>query len=442
MADSPSPDSQLVRVLGTRELTANIVNATIGAGIFLLPATVAAGLGPAAPVAYVVCAALMIFIVLCFAAAGSRVSLTGGLYAYIEVAFGRFAGFIAGVCYLSTAFFSVASVATGFAGSVGLIWPSLAQGFSRAMVLCTLFGGLAFINILGVKPGVRLVEVITAAKLLPLMVLIAVGIWFVHPEYLRFSMPTWSQIGPVAIVLIFAFEGIEVALMPVGEVRDPARTVPRAILGALALTTLMYLAIQTIAQGILGPELAKYSAAPLAETAGRVLGNLGRLIFLAGGTISMFGYVTTDALGTPRAIYALGRDGNLPLSGILSRISGRFRTPVVAIVLYAIGVTVLSVNSSFERLTVLANVSGLVLYLMCVAASFELQRRDVRMGGTPFNLPGGIVIQLLAAGGIAWFLWQAPNDVLVQIEVLGLATVFYAIQTLAVRFVKHRLPQS
>ena len=299
-----------------------------------------------------------------------------------------------------------------------------------------LFGGLALINILGVKPGVRLVEAITAAKLLPLMVLIALGFWFVHPEYLKFSMPSWSQIGPVAIVLIFAFEGIEVALMPVGEVRNPASTVPRATLSALALTTLMYLAIQTIAQGILGPELAKYSAAPLAETAGRVLGNLGRLVFLAGGTISMFGYVTTDVLGTPRAIYALARDGNLPLSGILSRISARFRTPVVAIVLYAVGVTVLSVNSSFEKLTVLANVSGLVLYLMCVAASFELQRRDVRMAGTPFNVPGGIVIQLLAAGGIGWFLWQAPNDVLVQIKVLGWATLFYAVQKLIFRFVK------
>src|SRR5436190_5482890 len=150
VADNPSPDSQLVRVLGTRELTASIINCTVGAGIFVLPAAVALGLGPAAPVAYIACAALMTLIVMCFAAAGSRVSLTGGLYAYIEVAFGGFIGFAGGVFYWSTACFSVASVATAFAGSIGVIWAPLGAGLPRAAVLAGLFAFLAFINVRGV----------------------------------------------------------------------------------------------------------------------------------------------------------------------------------------------------------------------------------------------------------------------------------------------------
>ncbi len=89
-------DMGLVRAIGVRDLTASIVNVTIGAGIFVLPAFVAGGLGAAAPIAYLVCAALMALIVSCFAAAGSRVSLTGGLYAYVEVAFGPFVAFLAG----------------------------------------------------------------------------------------------------------------------------------------------------------------------------------------------------------------------------------------------------------------------------------------------------------------------------------------------------------
>src|SRR3954463_8581270 len=139
MSDAVSPDSQLVRAIGTRQLTASIVNSTIGAGIFVLPAAVAMGLGTAAPVAYLACASLMALIVLCFAAAGSRVSLTGGLYAYIEVAFGGYAGFAGGVFYWSTACFSVASVATAFAGSLGSMWSPLGSGAARAAVLLALF---------------------------------------------------------------------------------------------------------------------------------------------------------------------------------------------------------------------------------------------------------------------------------------------------------------
>jgi amino acid transporter len=364
IASSKSPDAQLVRVIGTRQLTASIINTTIGAGIFVLPATVAAGLGPSAPIAYLACGALMTVIVLCFAAAGSRVSLTGGLYAYIEVAFGGYTGFIGGVLYWSTACFSVASVATAFAGSVGVLWPPLASGLARAAVLATLFAGLAFVNIRGIKPGIRLVEAITLAKLLPLLLLIVVGATAVNPDYLKMTVPTASQVGQVAIVLIFAFVGIEVALMPSGEVRNPASTVPRAIITALVITTLVYLAIQAVAQGVLGPELAVHAEAPLAETARRLLGEVGRVLVLAGGTISMFGYVAGDMLGTPRALFALGRDGALPAA--LARVHQTYHTPATAIIVYAAVVAALAISSTFAQLVVLANVSALLLYLLCV----------------------------------------------------------------------------
>jgi APA family basic amino acid/polyamine antiporter len=427
MARQASPDSQLVRVLGTRELTASIVNCTIGAGIFVLPAAVAAGLGAAAPVAYVACAALMTLIVLCFAAAGSRVSLTGGLYAYIEVAFGGFAGFAGGVFYWSTACFSVASVATAFAGSLGVIWAPLGGGAARAAVLAALFGGLAFVNVRGVKPGIRLVEGITIAKLAPLLLLVAVGVWSLNPQFLKFSMPSIGAVGQASILLIFAFEGIEVALMPIGEVKDPARTVPRSILGALALTTIIYLAIQSVAQGLLGPELSVYADAPLAEAARRLLGPFGKALVLAGATVSMFGYVSGDMLGTPRALFALGRDGALPSA--LARVHPRYRTPAVAIVIYGAIVAVLSISSSFNQLAVLANVSGLLLYALCVAASYELQRRDVRMAGAPFDLPGGVAIQVTALVGIAWLVAQATRrEFVIETGVLVAASAYYVIR--------------
>ena len=327
-------EAGLVRAIGARQLTASIINVTIGAGIFVLPAAAAAGLGAAAPAAYIVCAVLMALIVCCVAAAGSRVSLTGGLYAYVEVAFGPFVGFLAGVLYFLMATFAVASVASAFAGSVGVLWPIATTPAGRAVLIAALFAGLAAVNVRGVKPGVRLVELMTIAKLLPLLTLVGVGIWFVNPEYLRWpAMPAASAVGETAIVLIFAFVGLEIALVPSGEVLDPTRTVPRALFAALAITTTLYLLIQTVAQGLLGPSISTFAAAPLAEAAGRVLGSGGRLLVLAGAAISMFGYVSGDMLGSPRALFAFARDGILPAA--VARIHPRFHTPHVAIMLYA-----------------------------------------------------------------------------------------------------------
>jgi APA family basic amino acid/polyamine antiporter len=418
----------LVRAIGPRQLTASIINVTIGAGIFVLPAAASAGLGPAAPIAYIVCAVLMALIVCCFASAGSRVSLTGGLYAYVEVAFGPFVGFLAGVLYFLMATFAVASVASACAGSIGAMWSRADTHVGRGLLILLLFGGLAAINIRGVKLGARLVELVTAAKLLPLLVLVGAGIWFIHPEYLRWpATPSAAAVGRTAIVLIFAFVGVEVALVPSGEVRDPARTVPRALFSALAITTTMYLLIQGVAQGLLGPAMSTYASAPLAEAAARVLGNAGRVLVLTGATVSMFGYVAGDMLGSPRTLFAFGRDGVLPKE--LALVHPRFHTPYVAIVVHACVVGALAISSSFTQLAILANVAALTLYLMCVTASYELQRRDVRADGTPFAIPAGPVIPLLAAIVILWLLSNATrSEFRVEALVLAVATLFYFIR--------------
>jgi basic amino acid/polyamine antiporter, APA family len=422
-------DAGLVRAIGARQLTASVINVTIGAGIFVLPAVASGGLGAAAPLAYIVCAVLMALIVCCFAAAGSRVSLTGGVYAYVETAFGPFIGFLAGVLYFLMATFAVASVSSAFAGSVGALAPLASSPSARAILIATLFAVLAAVNVVGVKPGVRLVEAVTVAKLLPLLTLVACGIWYVNLDYLRWpGLPAASAIGKTAIVLIFAFVGLEIALVPSGEVRDPARTVPRALFSALAITTTLYLLIQTVAQGLLGPSMTSFATAPLAEAAGRVLGEGGRLLVLLGAVVSMFGYTSGDMLGSPRTLFAFARDGVLP--SMIARVHPRFHTPYLAIVIYACIVSAVAISSSFTQLAVLANVAALTLYLMCVTASYELQRRDVRADGAiPFAVPGGPVIPILAAGVIVWLLSNATRrEFGVEGLVLAVAALFYFIR--------------
>src|SRR2546430_1281507 len=199
-------DHQLVRGIGIPALTANIVSSTIGAGIFVIPAAVAKGLGSAAPLAFICCAIAMVLFVTCFAIAGSRVSLTGGLYAYVEVAFGRYVGFLAGMLYFLTALGAVAGVVNVLANSVALVVPFLGSPVMRIVVMLAVYGSLVCINIRGVREGAGAVTVITVAKLLPLLLFICVGLFFIHPPNL--SWPAWpgsKPLGDAVILLIFAF---------------------------------------------------------------------------------------------------------------------------------------------------------------------------------------------------------------------------------------------
>src|SRR5437016_3661038 len=427
-------DHQLIRGIGVPALTANIISSTIGAGIFVIPATVAKGLGPAAPLAFVCCALAMILFVTCFAIAGSRVSLTGALYSYVEVACGRYVGFLAGMLYFLTALGAVAGVVNVLADSVALVFPFLGGPVMRIVVMLAVYGALVFINIRGVREGAGAVTVITFAKLLPLLLFVCAGIFFIHPANLTWiAWPGSKALGDSVILLIFAFVGIEVALIPSGEVKNPSRTVPRSAYLALVVTTIVYILIQVVAQGTLGVDLANHKDAPLAEAAALFLGNIGRTILLAGATISAFGFVTSDILSSPRMIFAFGRDGALP--AWFAHVHPRYRSPDVAIITYAVLAFALSITGTFEKLAVLSNVAVLLMYLLCCAACWFLVQRDVRADGAqPFNFSGMKIVPALAIIAIIWILAHATAwEFAVNGIVLVIASVLYFLRKLMAR---------
>src|SRR5438046_1588315 len=416
-------DHQLVRGIGFPALTANIISSTIGAGIFVIPATIARGLGSAAPLAFVCCAVAMVLFVTCFAIAGSRVSLTGGLYAYVEVAFGRYVGFLAGILYFLTALGAVAGVVNVLANSIALVVPFLGSPVMRITVMFAVYGLLVLINVRGVRTGAGAVSVITLAKLLPLLLFVCAGIFFIHPANLTWSAwPGSKSLGDAVILLIFAFVGIEVALIPSGEVKNPARTVPRSAYLALVITTIIYIMIQLVAQGTLGADLANSNDAPLAEAAVKFLGNIGRTILLAGATVSAFGFVTSDILSSPRMIFAFGRDGALP--AFFAHVHPRYRSPDVAIITYAVLAFSLSVTGTFEQLAVLSNVAVLLTYLLFCAVCWLLVHRSIRGDGQPFNFPGMKIVPALAIVAIIWILLHATGwEFAVHGILLALASV-------------------
>lgn len=420
-------DDSLVRALGIWGLAASIINVTVGGGIFRLPADAAAILGATAPLAYVICALLMGLIVLCFAEAGSRVSLTGGLYAYVVVAFGPLVGFVSGVMLWGGVTAAVAAVSSFFADALVALIPALGagSGMGRALALIVILVTLAALNIAGVRSANRFNAVMTAAKLIPLVVLVVVGAASVHRANLVWNgAPQPASVSRAATVLMFAFFGVEAALVPSGEVREPARTVPRAIFIAMVTITLLYLAIQTVTQGILGPALLGKKT-PLAEAAAVAMSEPGRALILVGSAISMFGYVSGMTLAVPRMLFAFGRDGFLPAR--LAAVHPRFRTPYVAIVVQTLLIIALAVSGTFEKLVIIASGSVLLVYAACCCAVLVLRRRGVQDGGgAPFRAPFAGVVPGLAIVVIGWLLASlSAGEWKGVLVVLGVAILVY-----------------
>lgn len=428
MTASPGArDSGLLRAVGPLGLAAAIANVTIGGGIFRLPSAVAESLGPAAPVAYLVCASVMAMIAMSIAEAGSRVSATGGPYAYVETAFGPFAGYLVGVMTWMIGVTAVAAVANVFIDSLGAIAPPFASPGGRAAGLALVFGLFAVVNVIGVEHGSRLNTLTIVLKLVPLVLLVALGIGAIQPANLVVTdTPTVATITRTSIVLLFAFTGVESAMVPGGEVRDPSRTVPRAILIGMSGVTVLYLAVQLVAQGVLGGALAA-SKTPLADAAGVAMGPWGRQLLLVGVVVSTFGYLSGMSLASPRSLYAFGRDGYLPRA--VAAIHPRFRTPWVAVLVQLSLVCALAISSSFGALAVISNVAALLVYFGCAAGAWQLRRLGVQEPGTtPYRMPGGAVIPWVACAAILGLLTSiTAAEWLVLAEVAGVASVVFVV---------------
>jgi len=232
----------LRRVLGPGTLALIFANGTIGAGIFAVPGLVAAALGSATALGYAICAVLVMLIFLCFAEVGSRVHESGGAYAYVESAFGPFAGFIAAnLMWFGFAACSDAALADVLVSALATAAPILAQPVPRAAALIALFAFMAGVNIMGVKTGARLVVVLTVLKLLPLLLLLVVGLPHIDLSHLiPASMPSASALGSGVLLLMFAFVGGEASLSASGELRNPSRTVPLGLLMGVATVVGLY----------------------------------------------------------------------------------------------------------------------------------------------------------------------------------------------------------
>ena len=406
-------------------MTANVVNCIVASGIFVLPATVAAVLGPGWLVAYVICAVAITLVFLSLAEAASRVSETGGPYRYVDVAFGPYAGVLLGAVIWFSAVASSAAVVNIFAGTLAAVAPVLGTTMGRVALLIATYTVLTAINIRGVRAGALVVEVVTVAKVAPLVLLVAVGLFVLRGQHVAVSgHAPIGTIGRATLELFFAFTGIEVALTPAGEVANPSRTMPRAVLLALAIVTALYIGVHYVAQGVLGPGLAVDQVAPLADAANHLFGPSGKALMLAAAALSTFAYVSGDILASPRIMFAFGKDGYLP--SMMGAVHARHRTPHIAIIAYAVVACALAIYGTFPVMAALGAISAVIIYLGSCLALLVLRRRDVRTHGRPFLVPGGPTVPLLACVVLLWLLVQATRDELLAMGlVIVTASVLY-----------------
>jgi APA family basic amino acid/polyamine antiporter len=433
MADATQGKSEagLVRALGVWGLAASVINITIGGGIYRAPGAqeVSGRLGSAAPIAYVICAIAMALVVLCIAEAGSRVASSGGPYAYVERAFGPAAGFAVGWFNWITGTIATAAVATIFADSTQRMIPALASAGGRAGLIIAMFVIVTAVNVRGVQFGARLNMASTIVKLTPLAILIVLGLLNLKGENLAIgSIPPASDLTRASIFLLFIFAGIESAIVPSGEVKDPGRTVPRAVFLALGVVAVVYLLVQMAAQGVLGSRLAGNSA-PLNDLATEVIGPAGGVMLGVAVIFSTFGYLSGMILAAPRALFAFGRDGVLP--GALAAVHPKFRTPWIAIITQAVIAAALALSSGFEPLVIFANVSVLAVYMGCAAAAWQLQRRGIRDADAPMagadRIPGSSVAAPLVAVVVVVLLSSVTaKEWMVSSIAAGVGLVLYA----------------
>jgi APA family basic amino acid/polyamine antiporter len=420
-------DAGLVRALGPLGLAAGTISMMIGAGIFAVPSELAASLGPYAPLAFIACAIGIGAVALCFAEGGSRVPTSGGIYGYVEAAMGPLPGYIAGTLLWVSDILAVASVAAALADVAASQVSTTHLTAVRSALIVGVIGAIAAVNVAGVARGARLITATTALKLLPLVVFVVVGAVSVHGA--NFSIPPdWKPegLGRALLLAAFALTGMETTLCASGEVARPSRTIPLALAIAITSVTLLYVAIQLITQGILGPALT-HSAAPLADAMGR-LGPGLHIMMLAGTAFAMLGMIAADILGTPRMVFAFARDGLLPR--VLGRVHPRTHTPYVAILAYATVAIVLALTGSFAELAVLAMLATAALYVAGCFATWRLARRGVALAGAPLNFRWLGAAALIGAGSMVLLIGLGSRtEILGLAALIGVSVLVYLLQT-------------
>ena len=382
--------STLKRSLGLATVVSLGINGVIGQGIFLLPGKAAGMMGPSAGLALLMGGVLCFLIALCFAEVSARFDATGGAYVYAREAFGDFVGFEVGWMTCCVAIISWAALANGFTLVLSHFWPAASEGLTQNLVALSVITGLTLVNTMGAHWGAAVVKFFTVAKLIPLTLFIAVGLFYIEPAHFEpFAPHGTAPLADTTMLLLYAYAGFETLVVPAGEMDNPQRNVPRALFIVMAVVTVVYMGIFGVAVGTFDG-IAGH-ANPVAAASAMFMGPAGATLIAVGICLSVFGTNCGSALVNPRRFYAMAERGDLP--PVLATTDPQTGAPRMAIGLTWLLACGLSLSGTFVELAVLGVVARFAQYIPTCLAVLVFRKR---LGpGEGFRIPGGPVLPIL-----------------------------------------------
>lgn len=406
----------LSRALGRWDLVALVLNGIVGAGIFGLPSKVHALLGAWGIAAIMACALIMTLVILCFAEVSSRFSETGGPYIYVREALGPFAGFETGWLLWIARLTGICAIGNLMIQYLAFLDPALGSGWPRQLILVGTLGLLTVLHITGVKRAALVGNVITIAKLAPLLIFVGVGIGAIEPARFDFSVvPSNANFSSAVLLLGFAFVGWETAVVAAGELRDPRRDTPFALLLGVSIVALLYMAIQVVSIGTLAGLAG--SERPLADASRTFMGSAGASFIVAGAVVSMLGTLNGGMLTVSRLPFAMAEQGQLP--AMLASVHPRYRTPVPAILLSAVIILGLTLTSTYIYVLTISTIARLLVFA-ATCVSLPILRRSEATRPALFRLRGGLAIP---AAALVFIIWLLASTSLTESRDVGIAAL-------------------
>jgi APA family basic amino acid/polyamine antiporter len=399
----------LVRAIGRWSLTAGVINAVIGSGIFGLPSAVANLVGPWSPLAVLIAGCSLFIVILCFAEVGSRFDVVGGPYLYAREAFGPAVGFQIGWLQICSRLLSGAAALNILVAYLGLLVPEVGTPLGRALTMTASVVLVTAINIVGVRSAAWTVNVFTVAKLIPLALLILLGMFHLRSEVIVTQVVSSSNWREAILLLVFAYGGFENAVIAASETRNPKGHTAFALVTSMATVTLVYVFVQLAVIGVL-PHAAA-STTPIASALSEILGVAGSTIGSVAVIVSVYGWLTGFALMTPRIVFSMAERDEMP--SFLAFIHHRFRTPHVAIAINSAVVLALSLYSSFAQAATFGAIARLCVLGSTCAALIPLRAQSREPA--PFQLPYG---RLFAITGVAFCAWLLVTRTFTQMWIL------------------------
>lgn len=416
-----------VRSIGLFTIVMLGINGIIGSGIFLLPGKVMGLVGDWSIAVYLFVGLLVLSIAWCFAQCASLFDRNGGAYVYAKEAFGHFIGFEVGLMRWAVGILAWAAMVAGFVTALSALWPEALVEPVRSIIILSLVGFLGILNIIGVNIFKHLNNVVTIAKLIPLVLFILLGAFYLNQAHFKplvYEELEVASFGSAALIIFYAFGGFEALVVAAGEMENPKKNLPIAIMIVISICSFLYFLIQLTAIGLLGESLAG-SMTPISDSAQKLLGEGGGVIVIFAMLISIGGINITSSFITPRSGVALAEDGMIP-RWIGNK--GRFGTPVWSI-LVTMGLTgLIALSGSFTELATISVLSRFVQYISTCIAAVVLHRREGIVQSRWKRL-ALIVIPGVALLGLGWLLMQASlSEVLWGLGALVLGVPLFWLQ--------------